>query len=135
MTPAAIIKEALADGVNLALSPTGTIKATGEGAAVSRWLPVIREHKAKIMAALQEAANDLLPDPAMEDRRQRVLAILAENPNIRRAVLVDNADADPVLLSVAIRDMATCELAIPAAKFDAFLLIELIGRHGAETVH
>ena len=37
MTPAAIIKEAAADGVNLALSPTGTIKAAGEQAAVNRW--------------------------------------------------------------------------------------------------
>ena len=52
MTPAAILKEAMADGVSLALSPAGTIKATGDGAAVSRWLPAIREHKAELLLAL-----------------------------------------------------------------------------------
>ena len=57
MTPAAIIKQASADGVILALSPAGTIKATGDGAAVNRWIAVIREHKPEIVAALQEAAN------------------------------------------------------------------------------
>lgn len=30
MTPAAIIREAAADGMSLALSPAGTIKAAGE---------------------------------------------------------------------------------------------------------
>jgi len=74
MTPAAIIKQASADGVNLALSPAGTIKATGEGAAVNRWIPILREHKPEIVAALQEAANapdvfDFNPpgDPANDD--------------------------------------------------------------------
>lgn len=33
MTPAAIIRKAAADGVSLALSPSGTLKATGEQAA------------------------------------------------------------------------------------------------------
>ena len=134
MTPAAIIKQASADGVNLALSPAGTIRATGDGAAVNRWLPVIREHKPSIVAALQEAANDLLQSPAAKARRERVLAMLAENPNAWRAVLVDNVDADPVLLTLAIRGQATCELAIPAARFDTFELLAMLDRHGA-TAH
>lgn len=54
MTPAAIIRAAAADGVNLALSPAGTIKATGEQAAINRWLPIIRENKPGILAALRE---------------------------------------------------------------------------------
>ena len=53
MTPLAIIKTALADGVTLALSPVGTIKATGKGNAVNRWIPMIRDHKIGIMAALE----------------------------------------------------------------------------------
>lgn len=57
MTPATIISEAQADGVSLALSPTGTIRATGEGAAVNRWLPAIREHKAGIVEALKVGAD------------------------------------------------------------------------------
>lgn len=58
MTPAAIIREAQADGVRLALSASGTIKATGDGAAVNRWLAVIREHKAEIIDVLKVSAGD-----------------------------------------------------------------------------
>ncbi len=58
MTPATIIREAQADGVRLALSPAGTIKATGDGAAVNRWLAAIRESKAEIIEALKVGAGD-----------------------------------------------------------------------------
>lgn len=49
MKPATIITQATAEGVRLALSATGSVKVTGEHAAVNRWLPVIREHKAEII--------------------------------------------------------------------------------------
>ena len=58
MTPATIIREAQADGVRLALSPTGTIKATGDGAAVNRWLAVIRDRKAEIIEVLKVGSGD-----------------------------------------------------------------------------
>jgi hypothetical protein len=62
MTPAAIIREA-ADGVSLALSPPGTIKAVGDQVALNRWLPVLREHKPAILAAL---AHPSLPGVSSE---------------------------------------------------------------------
>lgn len=58
MTLAQIIEEAMADGVNIAVSTSGTIKATGDQAAVSRWLPIIRERKSDIIAMLTKATND-----------------------------------------------------------------------------
>lgn len=58
MTPATIINQAIADGVGLALSATGTIKATGKALVINRWLPLIREHKVDIISELQAAAND-----------------------------------------------------------------------------
>ena len=138
MTPAAIIKQAQADGVMLALSPTGSIKAVGNGVAVNRWLPVIREHKAELLAELR-AANDgaieSLPDPAAEARRQKVLVMLAANPGARYALVTDTeSDPEGVILALAIRGRATCELRIPRAKYDPFLLLDLIERHGG-TVH
>ncbi len=57
MTPATIIREAQAGGVSLTLSPAGTIKATGGEAAVNRWLPTIREHKAEIIDLLKPGAD------------------------------------------------------------------------------
>lgn len=81
-----------------------------------------------------EGVNDPLPDSAMEARRQRVLATLAAQPGIRYAVVVDNPNADPVIVALGIRGQATCELRVPLAKFDPFLMLDLIGRHGG-TVH
>lgn len=57
MTPAAIIEKATADGVNLTLSPAGTIKVAGDQAEVDRWLPIIRESKPAIVAMLTAAAK------------------------------------------------------------------------------
>lgn len=62
MNPALIIREAGLDGVALSLSATGAIKATGEGSAVNRWLPVLRAFKSEILAALQVAANEVTGD-------------------------------------------------------------------------
>jgi len=129
LKPATILKLALEDGVTLDLSAAGTIKVTGDRSAVNRWLPLVREHKPGIMAVLQEAANDLLPDSAMEARRQRVLTVLAEQPGIPYAVVVDNPDTDPVIMVLGIRGQATCEFRVPREKFDPFLLLDLIGRH------
>lgn len=58
MNPATIIIQATADGVSLALSATGSIKATGKAVAVNRWLSLIREHKVDIISELQAAAID-----------------------------------------------------------------------------
>lgn len=58
MTPAALIQAAARDGVSLALSPAGTIKASGDQAAVSRWLAAIREYKAEIVEALKVSPGD-----------------------------------------------------------------------------
>lgn len=75
------------------------------------------------------------PDPSAEARRQRVLAMLDENPAARYAVLThDTGDAEAVILTLAIRGRATCELRIPRDRYDPFLLLDLIERHGG-TVH
>lgn len=66
-----------------------------------------------------------LSDQAAEARRQRVLAMLAANPALRLAVVCD-AEGDPVPVAVGIRDKGTCEVHIPAARFDPFALLELV---------
>lgn len=137
MTPAAIIKEAMADGVSLTISPAGTIKATGDGAAVNRWLPAIREHKNEIVAALKVGAGDTAPVPMTpaDARIEKVIDKLRGDPGLRYAVEAHiDVDPDAVILTLAIRDKAACELRIPRDKYDPFLLLELIERHSG-TVH
>ncbi len=85
--------------------------------------------------------TDALPDPAAEARHQRVLAMLADRQSVRYAVLTDTeADPEAVILALGIRGampdggIVTCELRIPRAKYDPFLLLDLIERHGG-TMH
>ncbi|SDG72222.1 hypothetical protein [Propionivibrio dicarboxylicus] len=99
MTPATIIREAQADGVRLTLSPTGTIKATGDGAAVNRWLAAIRESKTDIIEALQ-AANDSdcggLP-PLNDSDEKRILTWLAsvgETDTVTIGEVIDKCRCD-----------------------------------------
>ena len=54
MKTSEIIEHAFDDGVTMTLTPAGTIKMRGDGAAVNRWLPLIRENKPDFLAALQE---------------------------------------------------------------------------------
>jgi len=77
-------------------------------------------------------AADALPDPRAEVRRQRVLAMLEAHPTARYAVVTDE-DADPqaVILTLAIRRQVTFALRIPKDRYDPFLLLDLIERHGA----
>lgn len=90
---------------------------------------------APMLAAFRQISADELPiETETKARRNSVLGILAEHPDTRYAVLVDDPDTDPLLLTLAIRGQATCELAIPAAKFDPFELLAILDRHGA-TVH
>lgn len=57
MSAATIIHQAAAEGVALTLTSSGTVKAAGDRAAVTRWAAMIREHKLGIVALLQQSAN------------------------------------------------------------------------------
>jgi hypothetical protein len=87
-----------------------------------------------LLALAREATADVPEgssafDPTAEERRRRALAKLAANPAPRIAVVCDG-DGDPVPVAVAIRDKGTCEVLIPAARFDPLALLELVARHG-----
>jgi hypothetical protein len=61
-----IIRQAAAEGVELALSGSGVLKASGPRGAVLRWQPVICERKQEILAALL-AANEPACGPADQE--------------------------------------------------------------------
>lgn len=115
MSPAEIVERATEEGVQLALSTSGSISAKGSQSAIDRWLPAIRQSKAAIIAELQ-----------LYRRRAKVLAMLRDNPGIRYAIEVIDPTADPVIVCIGIRNVATFEMSIPQAYYDAFALLELI---------
>ena len=49
-------------------------------------------------------------------------------------MVVDDPDTDPVILALAIRGRVIRELRIPREKYEPFLLMTLIDRHGG-TIH
>ena len=118
MNTAELIEQVTAEGVMLALSPTGTIKAVGDQSAVDKWLPTIRNNKTGILCELQR-----------EVRRAKVLVLLEGK---RFALFVDDDKTDPVIATVGIRDVATFEMAIPRHSYDGVVLLELIEKHYGE---
>lgn len=87
MNPAEIINAAEQDGVRLALSAAGTLKASGDEVRIAYWLPVIRDNKAGIVALLSGYTD------AQE-------AAIAANDNLRAfAWAIHYADRDPVIVS------------------------------------
>jgi hypothetical protein len=118
MSPAEIIEGATEEGVLLALSLSGSISAKGDQSAIDRWLPAIKQSKAAIIAELQHGR-----------RRAKVLAMLRDNPGISYAIEVVDANTDPVIVSIGIRNVATFEMNIPQAYYDACSLLELIEKH------
>jgi hypothetical protein len=76
-----------------------------------------------------------LQDRQREARRQKVIAMLEAAPGTQRAIYVDDA-SDPlnIIVAVAVRNLATCEMLIPeVTKYDPWQLLELIERHGQAT--
>lgn len=134
MKPVDLIAGALADGVTLRLVG-GKLKVIGDTAAVNRWLSVIRQHKPEMIDALKVGAGDTATDPIApaEARMGKVIARLHGDPGLRYAVEA-HIDADPeaVILSLAIRGKAACELRVPRDKYDPFLLLDLIERHSGK---
>jgi hypothetical protein len=121
MSPSEIIERATEEGVLLALSVSGRVCAKGNQSAIDRWLPVFLQSKAAIVAELQ-----------LERRRTKVLAMLRDNPGIRYAIEVIDPNTDPVIVSIGIRNVATFEMDIPQAYYDAFALLELIEKHAGD---
>lgn len=97
-----------ADGQYLDLAPAE--KVTDE--LIQR----LRKHKPAIIAELKR-----------EERRLKVLAMLADQPDTQRAIIADlDSDPDNVILTVAIRGKYSFEMDVPKHLYDGFMLLELI---------
>lgn len=105
-------------GVTLTQS-NGNLKASPVTAITDEVRELIRENKTAWLELFERKT-------LFEARRQQLIAKLNARPDIRYAITVDNPDTDPVAVAVGIRNVATCELVIPVADYDAFKLLQLI---------
>lgn len=101
----------MADGGYLDISPADNLPP--------ELVQQLRQSKAEILAEL---------------RREKVIALMIDSPDKQRVYFTDtDSDPDNVILAIAIRHVATCEMLIPKAKYDPFKLLEIIERHGQIT--
>jgi hypothetical protein len=73
--------------------------------------------------------KEITPEQEREcnKRRQKVLSMLAGNLDKQRVYITDTStDPDNVILTVAIRGLATFEMLIPRYRYDPFLFAEMI---------
>lgn len=116
MNAAELIESAAFDGVALDLTDDGRLHYSGDPAFIAEWLPTLRENKPAILDELHREA-----------RRQKAIAMLGDGR--KYAVLVEDADTDPVLVTVAIRGLTSFEMEIPHHSYDGLMLLELIEAH------
>lgn len=105
-----------ADGRYLDISPADDLPAE----IVER----LKQSKAEILKVL-------LHEQQQEARRQKALAMLDADPQLKRVVHVDvDSDRDNAILTIAIRHIATCEMLVKKSDFDAWQLIALVDKYG-----
>ncbi len=80
--------------------------------------------------AIRAYKPELLSLLGRERRRQRVLHMMAEDDQPRKYYWATDDKAHPefVFLTLAIRDVGTCEMSMPKEKYDPFLLMEILDK-------
>ena len=98
MSALTLIENMVAAGVQLTLSESGSIKATGDSAVISRWLPTIRDHRAELIEALRRMAGDEAISLVMSDAdEQHILAWLdhiGESDPVTIGEVIDRCRSD-----------------------------------------
>lgn len=113
----AILGRIAADGLTLSISDDGSLEIIGDQEKIDSWLETIRENKSSILFELRD---------------QRVITMLSDDPGLKYAVLTHDSTADPVLVTIGIRGLATFDLSIPLAHYDGLALLEVIEQYSVE---
>ncbi|MBN9125700.1 MAG: hypothetical protein BGO99_13830 [Nitrosospira sp. 56-18] len=117
MKAQAIVDTATSDGLTLSIVGDN-IKIDGDQEVIKRWIGIIKENKAAILAELKR------PVTPHETLTKRDVTL-----HPRYTVTVTDATTDPVLVQVTIDGLATFDLAIPLAKYDGMAIIDAIERY------
>ncbi len=117
----ALIEKLESQGVSFQLDDDHLIVKAPAGVIDLATSKRLRRQKRQVMAVLSDAA-------AQEKRRKQVLQMMDGDTQRKKHYWLTDTDADPrfVILAMAIRDVGTCELKIPRAKYDPFLLAKAL---------
>lgn len=85
-----------------------------------------------LIQRLKKHKPEIIEELKREERQNKVLQMLEERPEIHRAFVTDTeSDPDNVILTMAVRGIASFEMLIPRHKYDPFLVLEIIERGSA----
>lgn len=111
-------------------------------AILKTWLTEIGESESEHYLVLNKCRKDcearnyflkLAAEHAREKRRQKVIKMLTDNPDIQRAFITDaESNKDNVILTMVIRDKYSFEMLIPKTKYDAFAILAAIQNLGTQ---
>ena len=81
----------------------------------------------ELVKQLKQSKAEILTELQRETRRQKVIAMLEAAPGTQRAIYTDTgSDPHNVILTVAVRHVATCEMLVDKTKHDAWKLLALV---------
>lgn len=107
----------IVDGSYLDISPAENLP--------DRFVQQLRQNKSEILVELQR-----------ETRQQKATAMLEENPKIQRVIHTDTDDDQfNIILTIAVRNVAICEMLMPKDKYDPWQLLTLSEQLGVQNVH
>ena len=131
MTLSALIRKRDTGNLATAIPAISATQPKGEAATVARiaTVAVANPKEEKTAPPAIVGAGDAARTPA-DDRMEHEADKLRSNPGLTYAMTAhDGIEPEAVILTLAIRDKAACELRIPKSRYDAFALLELIERH------
>ena len=88
------------------------------------------ESRKAAKVATPQVSENCSPDVEVERWRVKVESMLEGGR--KYAVVAGNPADDPVVVSVAIRDLGSFQIEIPKQFYDPFVLLELVEKHTTE---
>lgn len=89
-----------------------------------------------LIEIIKTKKHDLIRIIKAEHRLNKVSQMLNNDLSIKRAVITDvESDAENVIMTIAIRDVAMFEVFILKSKFDGLAILQILEKLNYETTH
>jgi hypothetical protein len=108
------------------------IKATNDYLDISPANRVSRD----VLLELKSNKKLIIRELQAEKRRFNVLDKLNQDLNLKRALIVDSeSDEINVIITIAIRDIGSCEMIIPKTRFDSWKFLDFCNLNFSDVLH
>ena len=108
------------------------IKATNDYLDISPANRVSRD----VLLELKTNKKLIIRELQAEKRRFNVLDKLNQDLNLKRALIVDSeSDEINVIITIAIRDIGSCEMMIPKTRFDSWKFLDFCSLNFSDILH